>query len=212
MKKKTAEPKKISFPKQQRSQMIYDAIIEATYRAMEQKGYRLSSTNFIAKLAGVSIGSLYRYFPDKDILLRTVFDHYLQQNRAYFISVVEESRDMLPADAIDYFVEKTTNRFLVRKNFFLILMTKMFETNNSDLVFQGRRVLAEALTNSAELYFPQFKITERKQQVIDQLHLACHAFVSSLLVVTQNGENTAYYESFKKNMSDLFKSILIIKE
>lgn len=212
MKKKQAltSEKEIPRPKQQRSQVIYDSIINATYLSIEEKGYRSSTTNFIAELAGVSIGSLYRYFPDKDKLLRTVFDHYMVQNKAFMVAVIENSRGLSAEDAIDHFVHMTTNRFLEKKRFFLIFMTKMFETNNQDLVFQGRRVLAEALTDVTEANFPELNITSRKAEVIDQLHLACHSFMSALLAVLQS-EDMSLLELNKKNMSNLFKSILIVQ-
>lgn len=211
MKKKNPAAKETPLPKQQRSQVIYESIIDATYISFEQKGYKSSTTNFIAELAGVSIGSLYRYFPDKDKLMRAVFDHYMSQNKAYFVSTIINSQSMSPEEAIEYFVKKSADRFFEKKKFFLIFMTKMFETNNADLVFQGRRVLAETLTEAVEKYFPELQVTERKAQVIEQLHLACHSFMSELLVVIQNEKEGQLYELFEKNMSNLFKSILIIK-
>ena len=46
-----------------------DAILEATARILEQRGHGGLTTNSAAELAGVSIGTLYQYFPDKHALL-----------------------------------------------------------------------------------------------------------------------------------------------
>ncbi|MFC3579300.1 TetR/AcrR family transcriptional regulator [Sphingomonas hylomeconis] len=46
-----------------------DAIIEAAARILEEQGHGGFTTNAVAELAGVSIGTLYQYFPDKDALL-----------------------------------------------------------------------------------------------------------------------------------------------
>lgn len=61
------EPRKR--PTQRRSQETVDAILAATARVLVEDGYDGTSTNRIAKLAGVSVGSLYQYFPNKQALL-----------------------------------------------------------------------------------------------------------------------------------------------
>jgi AcrR family transcriptional regulator len=49
--------------------MLVDTILEATARVLKTEGYAGASTNRIAKVAGVSVGSLYQYFPNKDALV-----------------------------------------------------------------------------------------------------------------------------------------------
>src|SRR5438552_525696 len=47
---------------QNRSRLTVDALVEATARVLIKEGYDRASTNKIAAVAGVSIGSLYQYF------------------------------------------------------------------------------------------------------------------------------------------------------
>lgn len=56
---------------------IVDAIVTAAERVLEVDGLDAFSTNRVAELAGVSIGSLYRYFPNKHALARGIFDRHL---------------------------------------------------------------------------------------------------------------------------------------
>jgi AcrR family transcriptional regulator len=56
-------------PLQARAQHTVEAIIEAAARILEEQGHGGFTTNAVAELAGVSIGTLYQYFPDKDALL-----------------------------------------------------------------------------------------------------------------------------------------------
>jgi len=56
-------------PRQGRSQATVDAILEATARVLCTTGYDRASTNRIALAAGVSVGSLYQYFPSKEALV-----------------------------------------------------------------------------------------------------------------------------------------------
>jgi AcrR family transcriptional regulator len=56
-------------PKQERSQATVEAILTATARILTESGYDQFNTNRVAELAGVSIGSLYQYFPNKEALI-----------------------------------------------------------------------------------------------------------------------------------------------
>jgi AcrR family transcriptional regulator len=63
---------------QQRSRLTVDALIEATARVLTREGYDRASTNRIAAVAGVSIGSLYQYFPSKEALVAAVIDRHTE--------------------------------------------------------------------------------------------------------------------------------------
>jgi len=59
-------------PKQERSRVTVETIVEATTRIIEDEGLAALSTNRVAEVAGVSIGSLYQYFPNKEALIAEV--------------------------------------------------------------------------------------------------------------------------------------------
>jgi AcrR family transcriptional regulator len=59
---------------QERSRLTVEALLEATARVLMKDGYDRASTNKIAAVAGVSIGSLYQYFPSKEALVAAVID------------------------------------------------------------------------------------------------------------------------------------------
>jgi AcrR family transcriptional regulator len=56
-------------PSQPRSERTVEAIVEATARILETQGLSGFNTNAVADKAGVSVGSLYQYFPNKDALI-----------------------------------------------------------------------------------------------------------------------------------------------
>jgi AcrR family transcriptional regulator len=64
---------------QERSRLTVDALLEATTRVLIKEGYDRASTNRIAEVAGVSIGSLYQYFPSKEALVAAVIDRHTQE-------------------------------------------------------------------------------------------------------------------------------------
>jgi AcrR family transcriptional regulator len=79
----SAKPRKQ--PQQDRSRITVEAILEATAHILTEKGYGKTNTNHIAELAGVSIGSLYQYFPNKESLMTAL----RQQHSDEMVELVE---------------------------------------------------------------------------------------------------------------------------
>ncbi len=71
-------------PRQARSRATVEAIVEATARVLAEHGYDKTTTNRVATVAGVSVGSLYQYFPNKDALVGALVDRHFERMRALF--------------------------------------------------------------------------------------------------------------------------------
>jgi len=69
------------YASQERSRATVDALIEATARILVREGFDKASTNRIAEVAGVSVGSLYQYFPGKEALVAALIDRHNQDIR-----------------------------------------------------------------------------------------------------------------------------------
>ncbi len=63
--------------KQQRSKAMVEAILEGAARVLVRMGYDKASTNKIAETAGVSIGSLYQYFPTKESIVAALIEKHI---------------------------------------------------------------------------------------------------------------------------------------
>jgi AcrR family transcriptional regulator len=68
-------------PRQARAQATVEAIVKATSRVLVEEGYDRASTNRIAHAAGVSIGSLYQYFPSKEALVAALVENHVLRMR-----------------------------------------------------------------------------------------------------------------------------------
>jgi AcrR family transcriptional regulator len=64
---------------QKRSRLMVDALLEATARVLIREGFGNASTNRIAEVAGVSVGSLYQYFPSKEALVAALVDRHREE-------------------------------------------------------------------------------------------------------------------------------------
>lgn len=68
-------------PKQQRSRQTVDAVLEAVPRVLRRHGAESITTNRLAEAAGVSIGSLYQYFPEKQAIFMALHDRHVDRVR-----------------------------------------------------------------------------------------------------------------------------------
>ncbi len=69
-------------PRQARSRALVEAILEATARVLAEHGYAGTNTNVVAERAGVSVGSVYQYFPNKDSLVTALHERHAAQMQA----------------------------------------------------------------------------------------------------------------------------------
>ncbi|PDT86904.1 TetR family transcriptional regulator [Bradyrhizobium sp. Y36] len=82
---------------QERSRATVDALVEATARILVRDGFEKASTNRIAEVAGVSVGSLYQYFPSKEALVAAVIDRHNEEIMGIVRAALTEVAD-LPID------------------------------------------------------------------------------------------------------------------
>lgn len=75
--RKRLEPRKK--PRQARSQATVEVILAAAARVFARSGYAATTTNHVAAKAGVSIGSLYEYFPSKDAILVALTERHVDE-------------------------------------------------------------------------------------------------------------------------------------
>jgi len=77
-------------PRQERSVATVDAILDATARVLCSTGYDRASTNRIALAAGVSVGSLYQYFPSKEALVAALAARHMASMTALIRAKLSE--------------------------------------------------------------------------------------------------------------------------
>jgi AcrR family transcriptional regulator len=66
-------------PRQARAQATFDAVLEAAAALIARQGYAATTTNHIAARAGVSVGSLYQYFPNKTAILVGLLERHIRE-------------------------------------------------------------------------------------------------------------------------------------
>jgi AcrR family transcriptional regulator len=79
-------------PQQARSRVTTDAILDAAAHILGERGWTGLTTNGVAEVAGVSIGSLYQYFPNKLALIEAVRRRHFDDVLGVLRAAADESR------------------------------------------------------------------------------------------------------------------------
>jgi AcrR family transcriptional regulator len=66
-------------PKQRRAQQTVRAVLDAVVRILKKQGPQAVTTNRVAEVAGVSIGSLYQYFPNKTAIFVALHRRHVEE-------------------------------------------------------------------------------------------------------------------------------------
>lgn len=164
-------PRKI--PKQQRALHTVNSILLATQKILSDSGYEQATTNYIAEVAGVSIGSLYQYFPSKEAIIVSLIEKTI-------VEAAEQIRDELII-CMGLPLEESTPR-LIR----VILKTRR---ENSFIFLKLPRVMPSYETVSTQLTTEKYLYTtihsyyEHHRDVLKIEDLDTAIFVTEHLVI-----------------------------
>ena len=98
---------------QKRSQATVETLLDATARVLTREGYDRASTNRIATVAGVSVGSLYQYFPNKEALVATLVARHNREMLQLLRDALEKVGSFDLATAMRELVRATVDAHLV---------------------------------------------------------------------------------------------------
>ncbi|NMO19389.1 TetR/AcrR family transcriptional regulator [Pyxidicoccus fallax] len=94
---KTVETTPRKLPRQARSRATVDALLEAAAQVLVEHGYEKTTTARVAERAGVSVGSLYQYFPSKEALVAALIEQHADE----MVSVADEALSPLKTASLE---------------------------------------------------------------------------------------------------------------
>src|SRR4051812_21121215 len=96
-------------PRQERSKATVDAILGAMVRVLVKEGWDAASTNRVAAEAGVSVGSLYQYFPSKEALVLAVMERHVvemtEKVQARMAQLIAAPLEVAANEVVHMFIE-----------------------------------------------------------------------------------------------------------
>jgi AcrR family transcriptional regulator len=104
-------------PVQRRSRETVEAILDAAAQVFERRGYAAGTTNRIAERAGVSVGSVYEYFPNKDAIVVALAERELEHEREVLLAILTRAPAREPlASLLRRFVDAVVEIHAARPN------------------------------------------------------------------------------------------------
>jgi AcrR family transcriptional regulator len=142
-------------PVQARSEATVLAIFEASIQVLLSAGYRKLTTTRIAERAGVSVGTLYQYFPNRQSLIRAVLERYLGEMSAAIEAdcrpLKGRSLDDTAVGLIDAFIAAKWRRLAVSR----AMHEPLVEVGGAELVrayaAKGATFVADLLRSCPEI-------------------------------------------------------------
>jgi AcrR family transcriptional regulator len=162
-------------PKQFRSKVTVEAILDATARVVVKEGYDRTSTNRIARVAGVSIGSLYQYFPSKEALVMALLRRHCEQMLALLSESSEQLADAPLEIAVRTYVRGMLAAHAVEPELHQVLFTQALHLGLE--VVEGVQCAAREIVRGA--------LERRRREILpEDLDLAAFVLVSAVEAVT----------------------------
>lgn len=164
-------------PRQARSQALVDAILTATARVLVRDGYDRCSTNRVATAAGVSVGSLYQYFPSKEALVAALLERHTEAVHAVFAEKLlavgessprETAREIISAIIASHAVDPKLHRVLAEQ-----------------VPRVGRLQKIDALHARGELLVRDFLASHPEGRRVDDVELAAFMIFAVVQAVVQ---------------------------
>ena len=113
-------------PRQLRANETVGTILEAAAQVLEAGGLAAFTTNAVAERAGVSIGTLYQYFADKDAVLRALAEHELKTTLASVAKAMTDDHSAQPEQRVRAIVRAIVHAFRGRQRARKAVVQAMF--------------------------------------------------------------------------------------
>lgn len=114
------EPRKL--PRQARARATFDAIVDACGQVLAAGSYEALTTNSISERAGVSIGTLYEYFPNRESIVATLAANSCDRLVARMVGAIEETSAMGQFEGVEHLVRAGVEALGCRENAFKVML------------------------------------------------------------------------------------------
>lgn len=163
-------PRKL--PTQDRSKQLVDSLLSATAKILVRLGYEGLTTNRVAEEAGVSVGSLYQYFPNKESLIAALIqrwsDGVMETIAGQYLEVRHESIET----AVETLVSAALDSTKIDVKLHRILMQQLPHVDAMPALELFNRRMTERVAGWLEVH--------RQELEVEDLHLAAEIVVMTL--------------------------------
>ncbi|MFO0661883.1 MAG: TetR/AcrR family transcriptional regulator [Polyangiaceae bacterium] len=189
-------------PTQSRSQATVEAILSATARILVRDGYEHASTNRVAEEAGVSVGSLYQYFPGKEALVAALIDVHRAKIMDLLRSKLAEVADESPRVATRALVSALVDAHAIEPKLHRVFAEQL------PRVGRLRQRIEDVQVTACEMVRPYLELHRDKVRPRD-LDLATFVVVHTVEALAHSGIVDAAPPIDRETLTDEITDIVI---
>ncbi|NKF50409.1 TetR/AcrR family transcriptional regulator [Shewanella sp. WXL01] len=135
-------------PKQKRSQQTHDKFLKALRSALESKYFEHISIKELAEGAGVSVGTFYRRFENKEALLPLLYDDFGAELEAWVCEMEQQAQASQSQQTLAQFVLWLTDQTAT----FLLERKSVFRTIHLNARLHGNNLFTDPNLDRATTY------------------------------------------------------------
>ena len=158
--------------------MLVEALIRTTARILVQDGWHGLTTNRVAREAGVSVGSLYQYFPNKDALVHALVVDLAEQMGDSLVALGRSLADSPLEEGIDAIVRAALDTARADGPLFRAVLVELPRIGALEVFDRVNRRTADALAEWISL--------RRRELDVADPSLTAHVLVTALDALTDH--------------------------
>lgn len=169
---------------QKRAQVTKESIIEAALLILSENGGKNFTTNKIAEKAGVSIGSLYQYFPNKESMLNQILLRRYEEDMKFLYSEIELTESKTGEEFLASICDLIWNRLLSTREVCKTLFIAPQSLSDQLELIESRKVISKMIASRLSVFYPKIekKFLELKSTMIVE------SFLGIMLAITYSDE------------------------
>ncbi len=184
--------------------MMVATILDATARVLVEQGFSETTTNRVAERAGISVGSLYQYFPSREALVAAVAQRYSETMKASLEALLVQTQAENLETALRRLLQGITDVHAVDLELSRILATELPRLGD----MEWRKDIAERALAIAEAL-----LTSHRHELRDGLDLECAAYVvakasEAVMVSIAQGTSATNAATIEAALLDMLLSFL----
>ncbi len=192
-------------PKQERSKLLVSSIYDATARILERFGIDGTTTNRIAETTGISVGSLYQYFPNKDSIFTRLIERVETDMDEWWQTELEKNKDETFEKAIENITHAMVDRLMDNKKFLKPLFLEVPRLKQTQTIINSRQKKISYLVTFAMKHIEGIDRAELEKRVWVLGHATMGVFQTSIF----GEEEYLTRDELKSQLTKLSQSFLL---
>lgn len=192
-------------PRQARAQATVDAIVQATARVLVEDGYDRASTNRIAQAAGVSIGSLYQYFPSKEALVAALVEEHVHRMLDLVTSALDDASPEELPDSARVLVNALIAAYRLDPKLHQVLCQEVPKIGELKRIYDFEEKLAERIRH----YMTSLRHQIRHQNIDRAVFLLVHAIPSVIRAAVETDTEAKNDGALAGELTDMMLRYLV---